>query len=349
MVVFFLARELGFHEKTSLLATGLFALSGLALGMSRIAMNDMHVTFFVVLSVWLYWRWRKLPSFQRAFLTAIATGLASASKWSGIFLVGLYIFDHTLMVIRDFMHSRRVPMRAYLLFWISMLSLIPGIYFLSYGQMFMQGKDLDHWWQLHKQIWWYQTNLDATHPYQSTPWQWILNLRPVYAYTSSTATTLKDIYLQENVALAWIGFLAVIWSFLDVVVFGLKTVKYVWQSALTQQKKWRTQLIKHLQQTSTSYRVLFVVAAYGVFWMPWVLSPRIMFFYHYLPSIPFLCILLAYQLEFVWHHMRHGKKIVYGAVGIIGLVFVLFYPHWTALEVSREGWSKLYFLLENWR
>lgn len=348
-LIFFMSRELGFKEYTSLLATGLFALSGLALSMSRIAMNDMHVTFFVVLSIWMYWRWRKQPTLQTAIFTALATGFAVASKWSGVFLVALYIFDQALMLIRDFFQNRRIPSKTYLIFWLTLMVLLPGIYFLSYGQMFLQGKDLNHWWQLHKQTWWYQTNLDATHPYQSTPWQWILNMRPVYAFTNSTSLTLKDIYIQENVALAWAGFLAAIWSFLDVTVFGFTTVKYIWQSAFTQQKKWLTKLKKHWLNKTETYRILFVLAAYGVFWLPWVFSPRIMFFYHYLPSIPFLCILLAYQLEFVREKLKYGNHIVFGVIGIMLLTFVLFYPHWTALPVSREGWSNIYFWMENWR
>ncbi|MCD8545946.1 phospholipid carrier-dependent glycosyltransferase [Candidatus Woesebacteria bacterium] len=347
-VLYFVARELGFDETTSLASTGLLALSGLALSMSRIAMNDIHVTFFILLSVGLYWRWRKSPTLLLSVLVGLSTGLAFASKWSGIFLLGLFAFDTAARFKSDFLQNRTLPSRVFVQLWASLLLLIPTVYFLSYGQMFLQGKDLTHWWELHQQIWWYQTNLEATHPYQSTPLQWVLNLRPVYAFTDSTSTVLADIYLQENPTLAWFGVVAVIWTLADVGMYALSTMKVVWKSAMTQQKKWQTRLKKLWLQSSDTYRLLFVVAAYAVFWLPWVISPRIMFFYHYLPSIPFLCLLLAYQLQFL-RQKFYGNGIAIGIIGIIALNFVLFYPHWTGLPVDRELWSWLYFALPQWQ
>lgn len=38
------------------------------------------------------------------------------------------------------------------------------------------------WWGLQKQMWWYHTNLVATHAYSSKPWTWSLDLRPVWFY-----------------------------------------------------------------------------------------------------------------------------------------------------------------------
>ncbi len=348
-LLYFAARELGFSLVTSLLSSGLFSLSGLALGMSRIAMNDMHVTFFVVLSIWLYWRWRKSLTLPQAMLVGLSTGLAVASKWSGVFLLALYLFDHGARLLHTYLNDSRATLRPFAQFWLALAVLVPSMYLLSYGQMFFQGKDLNHFWELHQQIWWYQTNLEATHPYQSTPWEWIMNLRPVYAYSASTATVMEDIYLQENPLLAWIGLLAVAWTALDIALFGLKTAQYVWQSALTQQKKWQSRLLKHWKASTETYRLLFVLAAYGVFWLPWVLSPRIMFFYHYLPSIPFLALLLAHQLTFILEKTPYGKAAVLGVIASIAVTYVAFFPHWTGIAVNRESFDWLYFALSSWR
>ncbi len=86
------------------------------------------------------------------------------------------------------------------------------------------------WWGLQKQMWWYHTNLKATHSYQSQWWMWPMDLRPVWFYVqycnsgdevgaslnalrckesfahSGTNKTIADIYTMGNPTIFWMIF-----------------------------------------------------------------------------------------------------------------------------------------------
>lgn len=327
-LLFFLALEMGFPPATALLAMGLLSLDGLALTTSRIAMNDAHVTFFFLAVLWLYVRWKKHPTDVRAFLVALAAGLAVASKWSGIFVVGAIGLDQARgLLFRRKVFQKHISRLVFLA--LAAVILIPSVYVLSYSQMFAQGKTWKHFRELHRQIWWYQTNLEATHPYQSTPLEWVLNLRPVYVYADfDQPGILNNIYMQGNPLIFWAGIIAVLWTASDV-------ISWHW-------KKRDTRLAKQ------SENLTLILTAYAITWVPWIVSPRIMFFYHYLPAVPLLCLLLAHQLLMVAKNHHRGKWWVIFFVVVSGLTFAAFFPNWTALPVPQT-WARLFFLLPRWR
>ncbi|KKR57029.1 MAG: glycosyl transferase family protein [Candidatus Woesebacteria bacterium GW2011_GWC2_40_30] len=84
-----------------------------------------------------------------------------------------------------------------------------------------------------------------------------------------------------------------------------------------------------------------VVFSYLVFFVPWAASPRIMFLYHYLPSIPFLAIATGYVL-------RRNPKLIFTYFLIVLLMFFYFYPHWTGLKIPL--WlDRSYYWIASWR
>jgi dolichyl-phosphate-mannose--protein O-mannosyl transferase len=62
-------------------------------------------------------------------------------------------------------------------------------------------------------------------------------------------------------------------------------------------RKWRV---------SPYPELAFLVSAYLLVWVPWLLSPRIMFLYHYLPAVPVLCILIAEGVD--WGVRKLARK-----------------------------------------
>lgn len=346
------ARSVKLSEKTSLLAMFLISLDGLSLTLSRITMNDAHVSFFILLASWLYVRWKKQPSFQNGVLTALATGLACASKWSGIFLIGFFFLDalrENLSLQKD-----KASLSQYFRLGILCFLIVPFVYLASYGQMFLQGKDWQHLKDLHQQIIWYQTNLKATHPYQSTPVEWVLALRPLYAYTEpSPEGKMANIYFSANPALAWTG-LIVILALATNLVAQMMQKASVLRKALTLpveksgsylQRNWKLAEQNHAVQTG--FFVTFL--AYLSTWIVWLQSPRIMFFYHYTPAMPFFCVITAMGLMELWNKGGLLKGISLALIATIGLTFLIFFPNWTALTVSVEPFAKIYFALSSWR
>ena len=194
-------------------------------------------------------------------------------------------------------------------FWFFVLP--PVVYLLTYTQMFLTGHDLKTWWEMQKQMWWYHTGLRATHPYTSPWWSWPFLARPIYLYTSEEAGGLvSKIYALGNPLVFWSGLAAVVISF--VYAFAERNKK-----------------------------LGLVLFSYLVFFIPWAASPRIMFLYHYLPSISFMAIASGYVL-------RRNVKLIPAYLAICLLVFLYFYPHWAGLNVPL--WlDNSYYWLPGWR
>jgi Gpi18-like mannosyltransferase len=195
--------------------------------------------------------------------------------------------------------------------FICFLLLPVGVYLLTYLPMFLTGHNLSIWWGMQEQMWWYHTGLRATHPYTSSWWSWPLLIRPIYLYTSEEVRGMvARIYAMGNPLVFWFGLTSVALSF----------------------------IYSYLEKNKN---LAFVVFAYLVFFVPWAVSPRIMFLYHYLPSLPFLAIATAYVL-------RRTPKLIFGYLLICLVVFVYFYPHWAGLQVPL--WlDRSYYWVSSWR
>jgi dolichyl-phosphate-mannose--protein O-mannosyl transferase len=186
-----------------------------------------------------------------------------------------------------------------------------AIYLLSYADMFLTGHNLTIWWGMQEQMWWYHTGLRATHPYSSDWWTWSFLIRPIYLYTSDEVGGLvARIYAMGNPVVFWFGLVSVmscaIYSYLE-----------------------------------KNRNLGLVVFSYLIMFVPWAVSPRIMFLYHYLPAIPFLAIATGYVL-------RRNSKLILGYFLIGLLVFIYFYPHWVGLTIPL--WlDKSYYWFASWR
>lgn len=386
------------NEEVGLLAAGLASLDGLLLVQSRIAMNDIHVTFFILLTLFVYWRYRlhgltttfKNDTFKKLLLVGVAAGLAMASKWSGLFvliIVGFYesfdwvvylgkTLEASALKVREATRKRYFTalVKAAGMLVISLGVLPLAVYVASYIPMFLQGKSLlcnqekhiqgecylerftnknnetiwegyiSHFAMLHRQIWWYQTHLTATHPYQSRPWQWFFALRPVWfhvdygpdqsANPNPSQEQIANIYSQGNPALFWLGGASVI--FTTILLATTKLKSYFPNLAVLSESETRS--------------LFFITFSYGMVWLPWVASPRIMFFYHYTPAVPLLCIILAYWLyQMIWSQNTTVQALGKLAIMSCIVVFGLWYPQWTALPVPKWFADAVYYRIPSWK
>jgi dolichyl-phosphate-mannose--protein O-mannosyl transferase len=246
LVVYLLARTMWpDNQMVAIIAILLGAVDGLAIAQSRIAMNDIFVTLFMTAAVLCYYSYQKnKTSAKWLILLALMTGGAIASKWSGVFLFLFFILWQKGKGIK-------------LLIFLASSSML--IYFLSYSQLFLT-HPLSHFFELHRQIWLYQTNLEATHPFSSKAWEWPLGLKPVYLYVSEDG---KIQLWNRPFYLTW---------YLSLVGLVVAIGKVIFSKMLREQRR----------------KYAFLILAYFCFWAVWLWSPRIMFFYHYLPAVPML-------------------------------------------------------------
>lgn len=287
----------------ALLSASFASLSGLLLVQSRVGMNDIVVSFFIVLLFYLYVYGK---NHQKKMIwnlwLALAAGLAIAIKWSAGFAIILIFCWEVLSVVK----KKKWTHLPWLIFCFIILPSF--IYLLSFWQIFEQGKDLSYLGKLHQQIIWYQFNRDSDHPEASKPIQWFFNLGKI-TYWQETQTveneTDKAIFLFGNPVWQWLAVLAVL--NLTANFFG-----------------------KNKKLDKSSKLLLFF---YLATWLPWIFSPRIMFYYHYTPAIPFLSIILARMLLLSWQK-KLGKWLITLILVLCFISFLIYYPLWIGISYS---------------
>lgn len=289
-LVYLLGLTLLKNKTASLIAAFVFSLDGLNFVQSRVGMNDIYyVTFFLVALLLLLKR--------KYLFSAILLGLALSSKWAAVYAYLIFI----PLLIKDKQY------RQILLFFI----IPPIIYFISYLPFFLLGHTIDQFKQLQQQMWWYHTNLKATHAYSSPWWSWPLNLYPVWYFVDYQKGNIANIFASGNPLLFWTGSIAIILTVLE-------TIK------------------------KRSVGLIIILLGFFAFYLPWAISPRIMFLYHFSPSVPFLSLALGYQINGLLHDPQ-GKKLVLLLLFLIVLSFILIFPFLTGIPIPGN-FVKLFFL-----
>ena len=294
-LVYLLGKKVFQSERIGLVSAFVFSLDGLNFVQSRTGMNDIYFVTFMLFTVFFFLN-------RRFFLAAVFLGLALASKWTGFYLFAMVM---VLAILG------RLSFKNLLYFYL----IPPVVYLLSYTPFFWYGHSWDTFMELQKQMWWYHTNLRASHDYASPWWSWPFNLYPVWYFVDYHPNgTISNIFASGNPLMFWLGTLAVIVSVKEFI-----------------QKKTRNLIVPLL--------------GYLIFFLPWALSPRIMFLYHFSPSVPFMALLLSYQIENFSNSFAGGKvfsfnlaqrQIIIFTLFLIALGFLFVYPMLVGVPLDRQ-------------
>ncbi len=249
---------------------------------------------------------------KRFLLSSIFLGLAVSSKWTGFYLFGM------VMVLAIF---TRIKLKYLIYFYL----IPPFVYLFTYLPFFLYDHQnysqfKNNWElfvQLQQQMWWYHTGLKATHDYTSPWWSWPINLKPVWYFVDyeHPNKAVSNIFASGNPLMFLFGFAALIISLFELI-------------------RKRTKAL------------LIPVLGYLAFWLPWAISPRIMFLYHYSPSVPFMSLLLGYQINKLSDEMK-GEKFLGGKISpnqilIISLIlivisFLFVYPMLIGIPLDKQN------------
>lgn len=305
-------------QRLALVGAFLLSIDGILLPLSRIAMNDVVVLCFTLLAVLLYVFYLDRQRDYYLLGVGFALGLALASKWSAGWLI-------TALLLHQLWGKpawHRVP---YLLF--VFLGIPSFVYCLSYVGAFLQGMTLGTWFDLQQLMLQSQLHNPYTHAYSSGPLAWILNWRSVWLYGEQQTFVadgfVAQSYVIENPLLVWYMLWALLLSvrFLIVGDLGKKERKVI----------------------------VLLLLLYCSMVLPWLLIDRILFLHHYLLAIPFGLALVSYQLV-CWSQLPGSKPLhFFYSLFWPAWVFLLFYPHWTALPVPIWFADVVYFTLPSWR
>ncbi|WP_025273651.1 dolichyl-phosphate-mannose--protein mannosyltransferase [Haloglycomyces albus] len=341
----------------------LLALEGSHVVLSRVALLDVFLAFFVLLGFYCLVRDRQTHDHElwgkrTAFLVrhrwriacGAAFGLAMGIKWSALWFILAALL---LVVVWDACRNTAVKRRRP--WWRALPSvLLPGavsvgVYLASwwgwfanseaYGrrQLEEQGStyipvvtDVANWFQYHLDIYNFHAQLSAEHSYQSTPLEWLFNLRPVVFYWSSDVSCGADKCAAEVLLL---GTPLLWWLFIPALL-----AMALWGIA---RKDWRAGLV-------------VVVVTAGI--LPWLFYPdRTMFFFYIAPVVPFFIIAVVWMLGLILgpagsssERRLIGALIVGAYVAAVVLCFAYFWPLYTGEPMNYDDWHSRIWLSDRW-
>jgi dolichyl-phosphate-mannose--protein O-mannosyl transferase len=307
---------------------------------------------------WRPWRW----------LAGLMLGLAIGTKWNGLYILAAFcvmavLWDigsrkvagarhpYTAVAKRDlgltFLATVPVAIVTYLASWIGWI-LSPtdgtGGYYRNWAVT--DGKDSDwswlfpDWWRslwhYEHQVYEFHVGLSSPHTYQSNPWSWLVDGRPVSFFYESPApgadgcpTDAAEKCAREVLA---IGTPLLWWA----AAFAVAYVLWRWFF----RRDWRAGAI-----------ACGIAAGY----LPWFMyQERTIFYFYAVVFLPFLCLAVAMMIgAIVGRPGSSDTRRVVGATGagvlvlLIAWNFIYFWPIYTGTAIPIDDWrSRMW--LDTW-
>lgn len=368
LLVYLIARRLSGSVVVASVAGTLLAIDGLSIVMSRIALLDGILTFFVLLGVLfvIIDRQRTIPVLERRdpekpdpfwgpvlwrrpWLVAAgaALGAASAVKWSGLYVLagfGLYV------VVTDALARRR----AGVVLWPTAAAFRQGpvsfvllvfpalaVYLVSWAGWLVTAGGYDRQsspnplialWKYHESILGFHVGLTRGHPYASPAWEWPFLLRPTAVWVDSDPTGCGTDHC--------IGVISAIPNPL------------IWYAGVAAAIYLLYRLVRGwITRRPVGPELSIPLVGLAVTYVPWLMFPeRTIFQFYTVVMMPFLVIALAMTLRIIagrredpLYRRQSGERTVLIFLAFVVLVSAFFLPLWTGMSVPYQFW-----LLHNW-
>ncbi len=293
---------------------------------------------------------------QHLALAGLCFGFAAGIKWNGLgFLLGIYLVwaVHWLMgygspapVSYSWRHPR--PNFRHLSLWQvgGYLGLLPAIAYWASWQPHLWLNPQPGFWEMQRRILNFHQSVGSgpdVHPYCSPWYTWPLLWRPVaYFYhiaqdtqspvpqypelPASLGRVLYDVHAMGNPWLWWLSAAAI-------ALMALLLLQ---------------QLAAGAGLEGTTALSLFLVSNYGANLLPWMNVSRCTFLYHYLSSLVFALLALAWMVD----HWLQSPRLLYRQAGWLTILvaiaaFVFWLPIYLGLPLTPEGY-RLRMWFPNW-
>lgn len=297
---------------------------------TRIATIDTYTVFFILLMYLCMYEYLSRESQPALALSGVFFGLGAASKWTGIYAgAGLAVL-WALHWLRRAKEKRKSPVfRAFLrncgfccIFFILIPCLIYYLSYLPYGQVKGFALFTSDYTRMvlenQKYMLQYHVRVTMNHPYASRWYQWMLDTKPMLYHLDYFGDgTRSSICAFVNPALCWGGLLSLFVLLYTAIFRRDRTAGFI--------------LIGYIAQL-----------------LPWVFVKRPTFEYHYFPATVFLVLALCYVFALLRDKRRKWKIYVGGfALGSL-VLFLLFFPALSGLQVDNSRAGALMHWLPDW-
>ena len=324
---YWVGKEIFSDRRVGLIMAFLLSVEGIFIVYSRTGLIDGFMLLFGLAALGFSWQFRKerltgKRAWRYLVLAGLLAGLAVAVKWIGLGFLAIVAVITILTMLTD--RERPIDL-ADLLVYSTTCVAIPAI---VYTLPFVANWQTDFWGSFiewHRQVWVIMTGFEATHPYGSAWWSWPLLIRPVWFYYENTSS-------GQIVGVAGLGNPVVWWGSTVVLVYTVEVILYT----LIFRGRSGSQIIPREQLAP----VVYLLAGWAVFYLPWILIDRVAFIYYYMAS--YLCALL---LTSFWLGQalktKSGQIITITALLVAFLIGCAFAPIWIAYPIPQEWLDRL--------
>jgi dolichyl-phosphate-mannose--protein O-mannosyl transferase len=188
-------------------------------------------------------------------------------------------------------------------------------------------------YDLHAQIFNFHSNLGANtpepvHPYCSTWRSWPWMLRPIaYYYKVHSDRTVTYINAMGNPILYWLGAIAILFCVL-VCLYQLVRKLILKLHAY----RWLNE--NPIPDDFPTLIPIYLIASFAGHYLPWSLSRRCIFLYHYMPASVFAFMAIAYVTAWLSYQdmpiLQQSSKFI---VVAIALAFLFWSPIYLGLTI----------------
>ncbi len=333
-VMYALAYVLFRKERAANLAALLFACDFMHYTTGRIATLEPFSVLFILLMYLFMALFRRTEIYKRPFLallwlflSGLSMALAWSVKWTAIYAsVGLafIFFEHLFRCWRKENGEEKTAVTLMIIiccfFFFVLLPM--AVYFLCYVGIRIYDEQprslLEHLWQVCDYIRYdftYHAGLEDTHPYSSTWYMWLIDLRPIWYYVKYCGDSIRSISCFNNPLISFGGLAAVI-------------------------------LLPYTAKKNGRF-FLLPFAAWLSLLLPWVFVPRTAFAYHYYPCIPFLILLIVDMFAAIGEESSR-KTAVTVFLSLTILLFIAYLPVTGGLLSSRFYVTKVLAAVRGW-
>ena len=340
-LMYWFARKLYGGKTVPACCAALLATDFMHFAQTRIATIDTYGVFFILLMYGFMYDYLQTRSRKALALSGVFFGLGAASKWTCLYAgAGLGV-----LWLADWIRQARAaapegkalgekpadaqPGRAFLqnvgwclIFFVAVPALIYYLSYIPYGAARGAAPfSLDYTkivWNNQVFMFTYHKGVNATHPYSSRWYQWMLDIRPILYYLKRFDDGRRSSFgAWLNPLLCWAGLLSLF-------------------------------VLLYMALVRRDRKAGFLLWGYLAQLLPWVLITRTTFEYHYFPSSVFLVLALGYVFALMRDCEKDWKWRVYGLCGLSAALFVLFYPAISGLPVNSETATKFLKWLPTW-
>ena len=306
LLIYLIAKRLFKSEFLALSAALLMAVDGLSLVMSRVALLDIFLMFFILLTFYFLLK-------ENYWLSGMAIGLGLSTKWSAAFLIPILLL--LTLKIKEINLSQILKRVGQFVF------LPMAIYFTSWIGWFVSNKGwarnsgsnpISSLWNYHLEILNFHTNLVEKHSYSANPWSWLVLGRPTSFYYQSGDSCGAGECAQEILAM---GTPLLWWS--AIIAVAITIGFYI----------------------STSNRSAeIVLAGFAGTYLPWfIFQDRTMFYFYSITTLPFLILALIYCFDLLLKYGNY-QRVIMLFIFVVAINFIYFLPIYICIEIPYSQW-----------